>query len=208
MHNPTGRCLITIIGLTFSLLTTACGGPRVFVATGTLVGLEATPGNPNDGQAPAVTFGYRRAEAALVPVKKKDDNKVDQPNTTTQPKPKRDAASVLATFNLAHNWFGPAKIEQYIATGLAAQSIANSDYYALALIGYDPGTDELADKLADAYRNAHKDNATDDDKACWESVTTWMDTNFPGLHPTDILTKGFSKQRHKFVEGDADNTCK
>lgn len=210
MSTPTDRCLIMIIGLLFALLTSACSKsliqPRLLVVTGTLVGLEATPGNPNDGQTPAVTFGYRRAEAALVPVEKKDNDKekadnniVAQQDTNT---PSKDAASILATFNLAHNWFGPAKIEQYIATGLAAQSIANSDYYALALIGYDQGTDEIADKLADAYRKSSHDQAA---RTCWKEVEGWMKTHFPGLPPLDIVTRAFINQRTKLFE---DNVVK
>ncbi len=191
-----------------AIATTACDHPRVFVATGTIVGLEATPGDPNEGQTPAVTFGYRRAEVALVPISK-DSDKVGQQNTDANPRSTKDAVSALATFNLAHNWFGPARIEQYIATGFAARDILKGEQYALALIGYERGTDELADKLADAYKTAHKDNATAEEMACWETVKAWMNTNFPGLPHTDILMKGFRKQRTKLAESSTVNTaCK
>lgn len=194
MYNPRDGCFIAAIGLILSLLTTACIGPRLLVATGTLVGLEAAPGNPDDGQTPAVTFGYRRAEVALVPVEKQDNNKVVPQDTSVEQKQKKDAASILATFNLAHNWFGPAKIEQYIATGLASRDILKSGQFALILIGYEQGEDPLADKLADAYRS--------DNQTCWKAVTQWMQVNFPRLPPADIVTRGFIKQRPNLIKDD------
>lgn len=163
----------------------ACTQPKVFVGTGTLVGLEATPGNPNEGQTPAVTFGYRRAEIAVVPVAKENQGG----------KQDSDAASTLATFNLAHNWFGPARIEQYVATGHAARNLLKGGQYALTLVGYEQGVDPLADDFAKGYKSYAKEKATTSDKACWNSVKTWMGENFSGLAETDILTKGFSKQR-------------
>ena len=192
-----------------TLATSACGHPRVFVGTGTLVGLEATPGNPDEGQTPAVTFGYRRAEIALVPIEKDDNKKVGQQGTGSEPKIKKDAASTLATFNLAHNWFGPARIEQYVATGFSARTILTSTPYALAIIGYEKGADELADVLAEVYTRAHKHKDNAKDKACWETVTTWMDENFRYLPYTDILIKGFRKQRETLAKTDAvKQSCK
>lgn len=207
MRTPIEHCLIMSIGLSCALLTTACVHSRLVVVTGTLVGLEATPGNPQDGQSPAVTFGYRRAEAALIPVEKEDGNKEKPDNQSNvgqhgTKNPDKDAASILATFNLAHNWFGPAKIEQYIATGLAAQSMAGSNHYALVFVGYEPGQDPLADKLANAYRKSSHDQAA---KTCWKEVEGWMKTHFPGLPPLDIVTRAFINQRTKLFE---DNVVK
>lgn len=208
--NSSASRFLTIMAITITTLaTSACGHPRVFVGTGTLVGLEATPGNPDEGQTPAVTFGYRRAEIALVPIEKDDNEKVGVQGTGNEPKVKKDAASTLATFNLAHNWFGPARIEQYVATGFSARTILTSTPYALALIGYEKGADELADQLALSYESAHKDKAKENEKACWESVKTWMTNNFPGLPPSDILIKGFRKQRPKLCEdNEVKNACK
>lgn len=202
------RLLIIMATVTAAITTSACNHPRVFVGTGTLVGLEATPGNIKEGQTPAVTFGYRRGEVALVPVEKEDQNKVGRQNTASPPKAIKDAASTLATFNLAYNWFGPARIEQYVATGFAARNILASNQYALALIGYEKGADELADKLADAYEKARKDKATNQDMACWQAVTEWMNANFLDLPPTDILIRGFRQQRANFRDTDTNNVCK
>lgn len=206
--NSRANRFLTLMAITITTLATAaCGHPRVFVGTGTLVGLEATPGNPDEGQTPAVTFGYRRAEIALVPVEKDDQNKVGQQGADS--KPTKDAASTLATFNLAHNWFGPARIEQYVATGFSARTILTSTPYALALIGYEKGADSLADQFANAYKSAHKEKAKSEEKACWESITKWMDKHFPDLPYTDILTKGFREQRKNLAEdGAVKKACK
>lgn len=197
MRTSTKNCLIMSIGFGCALLTAACGGPRVLVVTGTLVGIEATPGIPEEGQSPAVTFGYRRAEAALVPLEKpaSDNSNVVQQGTKNPPK---DAASVLATFNLAHNWFGPAKIEQYIATGHAAKDLMKGGEFALTFIGYEQGQDPLADKLAKAYRGSLRDDQLA--KTCWKAVEDWMKTHFPGLPPLDIVSKAFIEQRPKLFE--------
>lgn len=48
------------------LLMTAGCNPSIYFSTGTTVGLEATP--PTGETPPAITFGYKRAELALVPV--------------------------------------------------------------------------------------------------------------------------------------------
>lgn len=207
MNSRANRCITLMAIMITTLAAAACAHPRVFVGTGTLVGLEATPGDPNEGQTPAVTFGYRRGEVALVPVEKDDQNKVGQ--QSTDGKPTKDAASTLATFNLAHNWFGPARIEQYVATGFAARTILSSDPYALALIGYEKGADELADKLAEVYTKTQKDKGNAEDKACWKTVQTWMDENFRYLPYTDILTKGFRKQRQNLAkDGAVKEVCK
>lgn len=176
-----------MIGLIMTLVASGCSHPRIFVATGTLVGLEATPGDLGEGQVPQVTFGYRRSEVAIVPVKG------DQAATSSPSK--QDAASTLTTFNLALNWFGPARIEQYIATGHASRDIIKGGQFALSLVGYEKGVDVLADQFAGGYKNSVKKNATDQDKACWKAVTNWMNDKFPGLAPLDIVTTGFSKQR-------------
>lgn len=148
------------------LLLTACclKNPAVYFSTGTTVGLEATP--PVNETPPTITFGYKRAELALVPVTKLDkelpkpagttpgltssqsgagstslpNGKTEQTaassergcSETIPPKQAqgdsktnraKDAFSVLAVFHLAVNWFGPAKIEQYFATGCAARHL-------------------------------------------------------------------------------------
>ncbi|HSE59351.1 MAG TPA: hypothetical protein VLA99_11665 [Nitrospiraceae bacterium] len=61
--------------LLLSLFLNACclQNPSVYFSTGTTVGLEATP--PVNDTPPAITFGYKRAEVALVPVDKLDKKK-------------------------------------------------------------------------------------------------------------------------------------
>ena len=162
--------LIRWLMVPIPLLITACclKNPKVFFSTGTTVGLEATP--PTTETPPHVTFGYKRAELALIPVTKLDNqhkSKENPPQTAGTPSPGsapaqpktattsvstskieqsssltergcstlpiptqtqndvtptqiKDAFSVLASFHLAVNWFGPAKIEQHFATGCAA----------------------------------------------------------------------------------------
>lgn len=191
MYTQFKKVRIMLIVSSLMLPLYACTQPKVFVGTGTLVGIEATPGNPNEGQTPAVTFGYRRAEVAVVPVAKENQRgKQNSDGVATE-----DAASALVTFNLAHNWFGPARIEQYVATGHAARNLLKGEHHILALIGYERGTDTLTDQLAEGYKQSIKEKATDSDKACWNSITQWMKTHFEGLATTDILTKGFTKQR-------------
>jgi len=112
------------------LFMTACclKNPSVYFSTGTTVGLEATP--PANETPPSITFGYKRAEIAMVPVTKLDEKPAGPPSDRgcSESPPSaysgssiaRDAYSVLAVFHLAVNWFGPAKIEQHFATGCAA----------------------------------------------------------------------------------------
>jgi len=59
------RTQASVAILVGACLIAGCG-PRVLIATGTTLGLKATPG---DGQSrpPQVTLGYKRAEAALIP---------------------------------------------------------------------------------------------------------------------------------------------
>lgn len=165
--------LVRLLMVPIPLLITACclKNPKIYFSTGTTVGLEATP--PTTETPPHVTFGYKRAELALIPVTKLDKQHTskenpsqtagtpssgsapEQPETATTsvstikreqstpltergcstlpiptqmqndgtPTQIKDAFSVLASFHLAVNWFGPAKIEQHFATGCAAANL-------------------------------------------------------------------------------------
>ena len=95
---------------TAALLVLAGCGPRVLIATGTTLGLKATPG---DGQSrpPQVTLGYKRAEVALVPT---DGKKATQGS---------DAYSVLAVFDFRSEWFGKTELASFIGSGNAARDI-------------------------------------------------------------------------------------
>lgn len=73
--------------------------PAVYFSTGTTVGLEATP--PANETPPSITFGYKRAEIAMVPVTKLDEKPAEpadatpgsppsQPKTGSLPAPTTD----------------------------------------------------------------------------------------------------------------------
>jgi len=114
-----------IMTTTALLLLGGCG-PRVLIATGTTLGLKATPG---DGQSrpPQVTLGYKRAEVALVPTDGEEARKDE------------DAYSVLAVFDFRSMWFGKTELASFIASGNAAREIQ----------GERPGEDEFIRAFAD-----------------------------------------------------------
>jgi hypothetical protein len=101
---------VLLLVATFGL--TACG-TRVITTTGTTLGLKASPG---DGQTrpPQVTFGYKRAEASIIPTK-----------GTGATKEKNDAYSTLSTFYFNSRWFGDTHIASFIGTGFAARDIVD-----------------------------------------------------------------------------------
>lgn len=134
-------------------LSLGCAGqPRVVVITSTMVGLEAKPPMGDAQPNPSVSLGYRRAEMTLVPVcqvteyawskdlkkqagieskevKKKDGTEETPANERSNPQcpPKAskdaDAYAAMGSFQMAHNWFGPLNIRQFIATGMAARHL-------------------------------------------------------------------------------------
>jgi len=99
------------------LLAVGCG-PRVIIATGTTLGLKATPGDPQAGRSPQLTLGYKRAETSLVPTGR---NKADRDS---------DAYSTLAAFSLSTQWGGNTTLSSFISSGLAARALATSDAQA------------------------------------------------------------------------------
>ena len=107
---------IIVLLLIFGALL-GCGRSKVFIGTGTLIGIEGSPGDPNVGQTPSVTFGYRRAETAFVPVKPENENNSGFSGGTQD----SDAYSTLTYFELNHEILGTTTIGQSIATGHAAR---------------------------------------------------------------------------------------
>lgn len=85
---------------------------RMTVATGTIIGLHATPGD-GQSQLPQVTFAYKRAELALVPTAGK----------SASSNPNSDAFSALAIIDFRTKWFRGTSIDQFIATGHASRDI-------------------------------------------------------------------------------------
>lgn len=104
------RPLKTSLALAVAVVALPACGPRVIIATGTTIGLKATPGDGNT-RPPQVTFGYKRAELALVPTKSR---------LATS---KSDAFSTLAAIHFTSLWFGKTEIRSVVGTGLAAREI-------------------------------------------------------------------------------------
>jgi len=185
-----------LIGLfTLNILFSFGCQDKVFVSTGTLVGLEATPGDGNT-QSPQVSFGYKRSEVALVPVKESEGPGYDR-ESRAPVKKGTDAYSVLATFNMAHNWFNATRIEQFIATGHAARDIQkeNSEFPKELVAQLDEG-DLLAKKL-DTLLDQEKDGA------CWTALRNWKNQEFPNVSDRKFARHpDFSGQREKALNFD------
>lgn len=111
------------------VLTVSACGPRVIISTGTTIGLKATPGDGNT-RPPQVTFGYKRAETALVPTK--------GGKATSS----ADAFSTLAAIHFSTEWFGATELQSFVGTGIAARDIQGSsdfqDQFAAATLGQVP----------------------------------------------------------------------
>jgi hypothetical protein len=202
MHMNTLRHnTLPILIMSTALLSYGCASKStVITMTGTTVGLEASPGDITNGQSPSVLFGYKRAEVAIVPVPQDDPGATDEksnslqtpgdatpqdlpelknsgatkPSTDSTPR-KTDAFSVLASFNLALNWFGPAKIEQFIATGHAARQIQTS------ILG---GMASATDRWAVLYKKLH---STDPHSGCWNEIKSWIAKNAPAVSEKDFI---------------------
>lgn len=204
------RFLIAIAGLLFLF---GCNEPKVFVSTGTLVGLEATPGSTTTPQAPSISFGYKRAEVALIPIDKeykgssgpgvKPSNvEAGQSSATATARPDgtqpakqgsassdyKDAYSVLAVFKMAVNWFGPAKIEQFIATGMAAQTLADKDSkFFEKLSGARSGIASEAKALQDLSKKS--------EDPCWKAVDGWRREKYPKVPLQDFLNESSEAEK-------------
>jgi len=118
----TARRGLGAIGL---LLAVGCG-PRILIATGTTLGLKATPG---DGQSrpPQVTLGYKRAEVALVPTA---GHKATRSSATSPVD--QDAFSTMAAFDFETRWFGKTELSSFIATGFAAHELPTNPGFTSA----------------------------------------------------------------------------
>lgn len=94
---------------------------KVLIATGTTIGLSASPG---DGQTrpPKVTLAYKRAETALIPT-----GSQRAVRDTQNPSKDSDAFSTLAVFFFSTEWFGTTAIESFISTGHAARLLIGDE---------------------------------------------------------------------------------
>jgi len=138
-----------------SLLVSGCA-PHVIIATGTTLGIKATPG---DGQTrpPQVVLGYKRAEAALIPV---EGGGAEMNGSEV----KTDAASTVASFYLKSQWTAGTEIRSFIGTGFAARQIVNENFareFARAALSNLPAAIvDQREHLADLLRSLDGDEAT------------------------------------------------
>ena len=95
-----------------SLALAGCTGStsRVIISTGTTIGLKASPGDGTT-RPPQVTFGYKRAEGAIIPTK---GDAAEMPH---------DAFSTLGAFHFETEFFGRTALDSFIGTGKAALAI-------------------------------------------------------------------------------------
>ena len=141
--------------LALTLLSLPACAPRVIVATGTTIGIRATPG---DGQTrpPQLVLGYKRAETALIPVEGRGAQKTGDEVTT-------DAASTVASFYLKSQWTSNTEIRSFIGSGFAARAIVGdtssfSSAFALAaLSNLAPEIVQRQERLAVQLRKLDRD---------------------------------------------------
>lgn len=151
MANKLGAVAGTLFCLSSLLVAPSGCAPRVNIATGTTIGLKASPGDAAT-RPPQITLGYKRAEAAFVPTEGK---KVTASSTEDATKASgvqagqssggaaTDAYSTLAAFYFETAWFGDTQIASFIATGFAARDIqapssSFGDAFAQATLGVVP----------------------------------------------------------------------
>ena len=110
-----------VLAIAVSLLGSGCA-PHVIIATGTTLGIKATPG---DGQTrpPQVVLGYKRAEAAVIPVEGGGAQMKDK-------EVEKDAASTVASFYLKSQWTDATEIRSFIGSGFAARNIVKDEVFA------------------------------------------------------------------------------
>jgi hypothetical protein len=110
------------VAVIVSLLAAGGCAPRVVVATGTTLGIKATPG---DGQTrpPQLVVGYKRAEATLIPVE--GDGAKKKKGSEKPSDIEKDAPSVVSSFYLKSRWTSDTEVRSFIGTGFAAQNIVD-----------------------------------------------------------------------------------
>jgi hypothetical protein len=116
VRRPGARSLVAVLALAVLAFAGCASNPHVIIATGTTLGIKATPG---DGQTrpPQLVVGYKRAEVAVIPVDatgaQRDDARVVQ----------KEAASTVASFYMKNTWTSETVIRSFIGTGFAARSV-------------------------------------------------------------------------------------
>jgi hypothetical protein len=111
----------SLLVLALLLAFAGCGTDRaisrVIIATGTTIGLKATPGD-GSSRPPQVTFGYKRAEASIIPTKGMAVG------------PNEDAFSTLAAFHFETRFFGETGLDSFIGTGRSAVAIQQKSAFS------------------------------------------------------------------------------
>lgn len=116
MNASISSILLAVI-LAAEILSGAGCARRMTVATGTVIGLNANPGD-GQSQLPQITFAYKRAEFALVPT----GGNTATNDSSSNPKA-TDAYSALAIVDFKTKFFSETSIDQFIATGHASRDI-------------------------------------------------------------------------------------
>lgn len=107
--------MIRLLALAVLVLLSSGCGTRVIITTGTTIGLKATPGD-GSSRPPQVTFGYKRAEASIVPTR-----------GSVVPADE-DAFSTLAAFHFQTRFFGKTELDSFIGTGRASRDIQQGGF--------------------------------------------------------------------------------
>lgn len=181
--------------LLLAVLIGAVGGSgsgcarRMTIATGTTIGLHATPGD-GKSQSPQITFAYKRAEMALVPTGGKAATK----------EPDADSYSALAIVDFRTKWFSGTSIDQFVATGHAARDIqeegdeGKGNEFTAQLVKY--ANSDTAKLLRDWIKSApDKDERKKREQAIADWIRSEADYNF-----ADLLTDAaLERERRRFI---------
>lgn len=142
-----------------ALISGAGCAQRMTVATGTTIGLHATPGD-GQSQTPQITLAYKRSEVAIIPTGERAARNMEENEADT------DAYSALAVIDFQTRWWGDTSVDQFIATGHAARDIQEEDSVFAAELAkptFDLPPEALRQGIADLRRAivAQRTNKTD-----------------------------------------------
>ena len=162
---------------------------RMTIATGTTIGLHATPGD-GKSQSPQITFAYKRAEMALVPTGGKAATK----------EPDADSYSALAIVDFRTRWFSGTSVDQFVATGHAARDIqedgdnGKGNEFTAQLVKY--ARSNSAKGLRDWIQSAPNDVER---KSRQKAIADWI-PNDADYNFADLLTDArLERERRRFL---------
>lgn len=157
---------------------------RVIIATGTTIGLKATPGD-GETRPPQVTLGYKRAEIALVPTNEGKSTHHDPAAAGDV-----DALSTLAAFFMSTEWFGDTRVQSFIATGHAAQELQpkrGSNTSTTFNSAFAQATLQMLPEEIRTRRRALSDKVSGLNDAAVANVLTLTGCTRPGMNPGETL---------------------